>query len=467
MRERTGKKKSRLESWLKSATTPVFLISSNRRVLFFNVGCEQLTGWTADEVVGEVTEFVTDPEPQSLAAMINSLCPPPEALAGREHDVPVFLPNKKGTSSAKLVRFIPITEGERITSVLGIITTLPVAAHNQPMSLALRYHAELSALRWSLKQRYGLKTVVARSSVMKRVFEQIQLARKTNAAVHFCGPRGVGKEHFARAIHHEAETSPGAFVPLDCRQSPQELLEILKRLLHPQADDTPTTSQHPRTLFLVDVAHLSRDVQERLLTAYREVEIGSKGQSQLPRLMSSSVEPLAEAVAEDRLLSELYFLLTPLVIEVPALRQRMDDLEPLAQAFLESLNRGVSRQVTGFADSVWQQFREYQWPGNLDELLLVVQEARDNSSGPVIDVKDLPLRLRAGLDAQTVGPMRRDLSDDPIPLLESHMIAVERDLITRALTKAKQNKTQAAKLLGIPRPVLYRRMEAVGLSDQE
>ena len=244
-------------------------------------------------------------------------------------------------------------------------------------------------------------------------------------------------------------------------------MEILKRLLHPLADDTPTTSQHPRTLFLVDVAQLSRDVQERLVTAYREAEKGTKGQPHLPRLMSSSVEPLSEAVAEERLLSELYFLLTPLVIEVPSLRQRMDDLEPLAQAFLESLNRGVSRQVAGFADSVWPQLREYQWPGNLDELLLVVREARENSSGPVIDAKDLPLRLRAGLDAQSIGPMRRDLSDAPIPQLESHMLAVERDLITRALTQAKQNKTQAAKLLGIPRTVLYRRMEAVGLSAPE
>ncbi|MCX7419188.1 MAG: sigma 54-interacting transcriptional regulator [Planctomycetia bacterium] len=464
MHERTGKKKSRLESWLKSATTPVFLVSVTRRVLFFNTGCEQLTGWTADEVVGEVAEFVSDPEPHSLTAMINSLCPPPEVMTGREQDVPVFLPNKKGTPVAKLIRFVPITEAERVTSVLGIISALPVASHNQPTSMALRYHAELSALRWTLKQRYGLKTVVARSLVMKRVFEQIQLARQTSVAVHFFGPRGVGKEHFARAIHHEVESSFGAFVPLDCRQSPYELQEILKRLLHPQADDTPTTSQHPRTLFLVDVAHLSRDVQERLLTAYREEEKAGKGRPQLPRLMSSSTELLQIAVTEERLLPELYFLLTPLVIEVPSLRKRIDDLEPLAQAFLESLNRGASQQVTGFADSVWPQLREYQWPGNLDELLLVVQEARHNGSGPMIDAKDLPLRFRAGLDAQSINPVRRNLIEEPIPHLEAHLAAVERDLIRRALAQTKQNKTQAAKLLGIPRPVLYRRMAALGLA---
>ena len=467
MRERTGKKKSRLESWLKSATTPVFLVSATRRVLFFNAGCEQLTGWTADEVVGEVAEYVSESESQSLPTMVNALCPPPEVLAGREQDVPVFVPHKNGSPAAKLVRFIPVMEAaDRVTSVLGIISELPVTPSHQPTSLALRYHAELSALRWSLKQRYGLKTVIAHSPVMQRVLEQIQMARQSRVPVHFSGPRGVGKEHLARAIHHEGDSPLGAFVPLDCQQSPFDLLEMLKRLLHPQGDDFPIASQQLRTLFLIDVTQLTRDVQERLLAAYRDDAKSGARRSPLPRLMSSSSEPLAIAVTDDRLLPELFFRLTPLIIDVPALRQRMDDLAPLAQAFLESLNRGVNRQVAGFSDSVWTQLREYHWPGNLDELLLVVQEARDNSSGPMIDVKDLPLRFRAGLDGQSIGPMQRAFAAEPIPQLEAHLASVERDLIDRALAQAKQNKTLAAKLLGIPRTVLYRRLEALGYSDQ-
>src|SRR5437867_1430763 len=239
MRERTGKKKSRLETWLKSAATPVFLVAASRRVLFFNAGCEQLTGWTADEVVGEVAEFASNAEPQSLPALINALCPPPETLTGREQDVPVYMPSKTGSPAARLVRFIPVREAnDRVTSVLGIVSPMPAPPAVQPLSPALRYHAELSALRWSLRQRFGVQTVIARSPAMQRVLEQIQVARHTNVAVHFVGPRGVGKEHLARAIHHEAEQPPGAFVPLDCRQSPFSLMQTLQRLLHPQADDT-------------------------------------------------------------------------------------------------------------------------------------------------------------------------------------------------------------------------------------
>lgn len=468
MRERTGKKKSRLETWLKSAATPVFLVSVSRRVLFFNAGCQQLTGWTADEVVGEVVEFGSNAEPQSLRTLIAALCPPPEALAGRELDVPVFVPTKTGGHTAKLIRFIPIRDDrDHVTSVLGLISPLPALPTDQTQSLSLRYHAELSALRWSLRQRYGLKTVIAQSPLMRRVLEQVGLARTSQVPVHFVGPRGVGKEHLARAIHQEAESPVGSFVPLDCRQSPFSLLQTLKRLLHPEADDVPAGALRPRTLFLIDVEQLPRDAQERLLAEYQTNAANATRRMPLPRLISSSSELLADAVEDERLLPELFFLLTTLTIEVPTLRDRGDDLILLAQAFLESSNRGADRQIGGFADSVWPQLREYAWPGNLDELSLVVQETRERCTAPVIGLEDLPLRFRAGLEGQSLGPPQRTLDEPPIPPLEEHLAAIERDLIRRALKKAKRNKTLAAKLLSIPRPVLYRRMEALGMADDE
>ena len=467
MRERTGKKKTRLETWLKSATTPVFLVSASRRVLFFNVGCEQLTGWSEDEIVGEMAEFASDADPRTIRELATALCPPPDSLAGKELDVPVYVPHRSGPPTGRLIRFIPVREGsDRVTSVLGIISPLPTPATSQPTSLALRYHAELSTLRWSLRQRYGSKTVIARSPIMRRVLEQLSIARGTIAQVHFVGPRGAGKEHLARAIHQDIEAQIGSFVPLDCRQSPFSLLETLKRMLHPEAEDAPVGSLRPRTLFLSDVDALPRDLQERLLKEYGTEGTSATRRVPLPRLMSSSMERLQDAVEDERLISEFFFLLTTLTIEVPSLRERGDDLIPLAQAFLESQNRNADRQIGGFADAAWPQLREYAWPGNLDELALVVQEARQNCTAPVIGVSDLPLRFRAGLEAQAVGPPQRSLDEPPIPLLDEHLATIERDVIRRALIKAKRNKTLAAKLLGIPRPVLYRRMEVLKIGDE-
>lgn len=468
MRERTGKKKTRLETWLKSATTPVFLVSASRRMLFFNAGCEQLTGWTADEIVGEMVEFASDAEPRSVRELATALCPPPDCLAGTELDVPVYVPSKSGAPIGKLIRFIPVREGhDRITSILGIISPLPTPAVTQPTSLALRYHAELSTLRWSLRQRFGLKTVIARSPAMRRVLEQIRIAQGVTVPVHLVGPRGVGKEHLARAIHQEDETQVGSFVPLDCRESPFSLSQTLKRLLHPEAEDMPVGALRPRTLFLTNVDALPRDLQERLLSEYRTDGASVSRRMPLPRLMSSSTEQLQDAVDNERLIPEFFFLLTTLTIGIPTLRERGDDLIPLAQAFLESQNRGADQQIGGFADLAWPQLREYAWPGNLDELALVVQESRKNCTSPVIEVSDLPLRFRAGLEAQSIGPPQRALDELPIPPLDEHLAAIERDLIRRALIKAKRNKTLAAKLLGIPRPVLYRRMESLEMQDDD
>ncbi len=467
MRERTGNKKTRLESWLKSASTPIFLVSASRRVLYFNAGCEQLTGWTADEIVGEMVEFTSDADPRSIRELATALCPPPDSLAGKELDMPVYMPSKSGPAIGKLIRFIPIREGDdRITSVLGIVSPLPTPASTQSMSLALRYHAELLTLRWSLRQRYGLKTVIARSPVMRRVLEQVSIARGATVSVHFVGPRGSGKEHLARAIHQEDEAKAGSFVPLDCRQSPFLLLQSLKRLLHPEAEDVAVGALLPRTLFLADVDALPRDLQERLLTEYQAEKVSDSRHMPLPRLMSSSTERLQDAVNDERLIPEFFFLLTTLTIEVPSLRERSDDLIPLTQAFLEAQNRNADRQIGGFADPVWPQLREYSWPGNLDELAVVVQEARQNCTAPVIQVSDLPLRFRAGLESQSIGPPQRSIDELPIPPLDEHLATIERDLIRRALIKAKRNKTLAAKLLGIPRPVLYRRMDSLEIGDE-
>lgn len=466
MRERTGKKKSRLETWLRSATTPVFLVATSRRVLFFNAGCEQLTGWSADEVIGEVVEFCAEADPHCLRALTAALCPPPEVLAGRELDVPVYLPNKSGPPTPRLIRFIPIREAkERLSSVLGIILPLPSPPAAQPTPPAMKYHAELSALRWSLRQRYGLKSVIANSPAMRRVLEQMVVARSCSVPIHFYGARGVGKEHLARAIHYEGDSQPGAFVPLDCRQSPHLLQLALHRLWHPEKEDASVGALRPRTLYLSDVEHLPRDLQVRLLDEHR-TDDKTPRRMPLPRLMSASTLHLQDAVSDERLLPEFFYLLTTLTIDVPPLRERGDDLIPLAQAFLEARNRGASRQIGGFAEAVWAQFHEYGWPGNLDELAAVVEEAREKCTGPLIGLDDLPLRLRAGLDSQSIGPAARLLDDSPLPPLEEHLAAVERDLIRRALAKAKRNKTLAAKLLGIPRPVLYRRLEVLGIDDE-
>jgi transcriptional regulator with PAS, ATPase and Fis domain len=203
---------------------------------------------------------------------------------------------------------------------------------------------------------------------------------------------------------------------------------------------------------------LPRDGQKIVADAFRK----DRGRGRDLRLMAATTRDPISLADDEQLRQDFFHLLTPLVIAVPPLRQRMGDLRFLAQYLLEELNRGEARQFNGFGDDVWEKFVEYNWPGNVGELLVVIREARALCNEPLIRVKDLPFRFRTGLDAQAVGPAWRP----PVAPLEPLLAQTEREQIERALAESRHNKSRAAQLLGMTRPRLYRRMEILGIRDE-
>jgi DNA-binding NtrC family response regulator len=378
-------------------------------------------------------------------------------------NVPANFVHRDGETLSRLLRFVPLKDAAgNVDSILGVVTLLERPSRAAHASSAQQLHAELAALRISLRQRFGIRNFVGRDRSMIRVFEQIRLARQSDVSVFLHGEQGTGKEHVARLIHYEGETRARSFVPLDCRRLPAtQLKETLQRLLHrdPEAASAIPAFQ-PGTLYLAEVDQLPRDLQGEIAESFAAAP--PDGRPAL-RLMSSSSVDLQQAVDEDRLLADLYYRLTSLTIELPPLRGRADDLQPLAQHFLERLNLGSDRQVSGVDEQIWEQFREYNWPGNLDELAAVVEEARAACSGSLVRANDLPFRFRTGLDAQSVGPV---LAPKPVPL-EPLLAKVETEQIELALQQSRHNKSKAAELLGITRARLYRRMEQLGISDVE
>jgi DNA-binding NtrC family response regulator len=205
------------------------------------------------------------------------------------------------------------------------------------------------------------------------------------------------------------------------------------------------------------VEHLPRDVQKTVVDGLRAQ---STDESRL-RLIASSTVPPSAFEADERFRPDFYHLLTHLCIAVPPLRNRMEDLRLLSQHLLEELNRGESRQFNGFGDDVWERFTDYSWPGNVDELLAVIREARASCNEPLIRIKDLPFRFRTGLDSQSVGPpVRRQVIK-----LESFLAQAERAHIEEALEECDNNKSKTADLLGLTRPRLCRRMKMLGIGE--
>jgi transcriptional regulator with PAS, ATPase and Fis domain len=463
---------TRLNSRLSAVATPVALIGKDRKVLFFNQGFERLTGWDAALVVGSLCEYTTEGDPQTVRALLGSLCPPPGVFEGKTMEAPVFLPRQSGQPIARQVRHQPLLdESGQVDCVLVLVMemqTVPAITSTMP---AQRLHAELTSLRAALRNRFGISTIIAHSEPMLRVAGQVRLAIRGRTALVLEGEPGTGKEHVARVIHHEtarglpheSELRAGTFVPLNCaKMLPIDLKRTLRRLfrslLADEEERASTPGGYPSTVYLENVESMPRDVQEFVVTTLGETEIDPE-----PRLMAGTTSHLESLVQTEAIREDFFYLISPLRISLPPLRKRPRDFELLAQAFLERLNVGAETQLEGFSEEAWKELREYNWPGNLDELASVIEEARAACQGVVIGKEDLPFRFRMGRDAQSVGP-RVEPQARP---LEPYLEQVEREQIELALELARFNKKKAADLLGLTRAKLYRRMEALGLEDRD
>ncbi|MEX0586765.1 MAG: sigma 54-interacting transcriptional regulator [Pirellulales bacterium] len=454
---RTTRIRRGLLSWLTNATLPVFVLDERRVVLFFNQGCEQLTGWTAADLIGQVCDYHSSGDPGSIQTAVSRLCPPPDVLAGRSVRVPAELLHRDGASHARTIHYFVLRESDDAAAhFIGIIGPRDADSERE-QTAAWQQHADLAALFSRWHRAHGEHTLVGVSSAAHRLREQLKVAASCAAGVHLYGERGAGREQIARLIHVRSARNSRAFVPLDCDCVPPIELKLTLRRLLSTADQPAAESLRAGSVFLRSAGDLPRDVQELLLSE-RDALTALGWQ-----LISCDDRRLSDLVAEHKLLPAYVDLLSELVIDVPALRARRDDLPLIAQHVLEALNRGEPIQVGGFTPEVWDLFAKYEWPGNVAELDAVIREARATCTTPLIAPRDLPFRFRTGMDAQASGP---SLAPQPVDL-EALLARVAADHIRWALAASKSNKSQAAALLGLTRPRLYRRMEALGIADEE
>lgn len=446
--------------WLRDASTPMFVLNAQQRVVMFNQGCEQLAGWPVTDVLGKQAWLASSAETSSVDSLLLALAPPAEVWQGVPSQIAVCWPTKDQEPTDRWVQFWPIRDAEqKIQHVLGIVGERLTTVAPRPLATpAQTCHRELAWLRHELRRRYGEKQLVGQCPAMRRVLEQVQLAKLSPVPLLLVGEPGTGKETLARSIHEQGSTASHAFVMLEARSTPNhELKRVLRSILTDGTLREQESSLVPGTLYLSQTADLAADVQERFLESL------AAAPSPLPvRLVTSAGRRLDSAELATTFSRELACRLSPLVIELPPLRERDGDLPLLAQHFLETVNRRGDKQLGGFDAEVITEFLRYRWPGNLAELRLVVEEAHAACPEGVVRVEHLPFRFRAGVDAQRVGPPRK-----PPQPLDSYLEQVEREALQTALETARGNMTLAAQLLQIPRARLYRRLEQLGINPQD
>lgn len=436
-----------LATWITSSRTPMFVLDDRRVVLVFNRGCEELTHWPAGDVIGKSCEFISVAQPDQVECLTSALAPPQAVLEGSPEIVETLIRRRDGTPQPRRIQFVPLTENDdrERTRILGIVLDPDGGAPRPP--LAGNRHVELAHLVADLHQRYTVDRIVARSPEMQRVAAQVELARESPVCVHFTGEPGTGKEHLARLIHYGSDAKKTRFVPIGCRTSSHfELSRTIRRLLDAEV------AAAVGTVYLDQVECLPRDLQTRIVDRFDATAF---------RWMSSAAGGI-DHFTEEQFDPQLRCRLTSLTVRVPPLRERAEDLLLLAQQILEEGNREWTVPRERFSSDVERLFQQYAWPGNVDELAAVIQQAARRCHGPEITVSDLPFEFTSGLDAQSLGPAEPEQVD-----LENYLNNVEREQIERALTHARGNKAAAAERLGIPRARLYRRMKALGITDPE
>jgi PAS domain S-box-containing protein len=436
----------RWQALFQRASEPFFLVNRRRRILFVNRAWEELTGLSATEARGlQCIRRPSLPQDPWDVVIRAACCPPPEVLEGKPGRTRRQLPRADTTRRWWDVEFLPLHEAGALLCVLGKITPLTA---KEPASYP-PLPEKLVALRERTAQRYGLDTLASDLPVLKRVLEQVHLARQTQVPVLLLGEPGTGKHWVARTIHHQGTMREGTFAALDCARLPATLLASA---LFGEAN--PARQLAPGTRYLREPSLLAREFQIQLCGYLHD----AKENARTRILAGCSADPQAE-IRASRLTEELYSALSTLVISLPPLRERQADLSALVERFLQRLNAGRERPVTGLTPQAWELLRAYAWPGNLRELWTVLQSASQRTTTERIDAPHLPAKIRLAV--------RLEETPHSVPerviRLDEILEQAERRLILWALHKARGNRSRAAELLSIWRPRLLRRMEALGI----
>lgn len=450
----------RLPKFLDGVQTPIYVVDERRRIVYRNRACAELLGELADEVIGQECRYSSSDELTGIAALAAALSPPPDAFHGRRLTASVTL-GDGAQAIERTAEFVPLQmSADGPCAVLAIVGERAAAAGvakfddaafaadtSQDDLSPARLHVRLSHYRGQLAVRYHINRLYGDSIAMRQARRQAVLAAASAASVLVIGPPGSGREHVARAIHYGDGAAAGPFVPLACPLLDADLLRGALRALAKAKPDL----KRPATLHLDDVESLPADAQAELTRVLAGGHFAA-------RVVSSVARPLTRRVKRGTFRPDLACLLSTIVIRVPPLEDRLEDLPLLAQAFVERENATSPKQLSGFTAEALERLAGYRWPGDVRELEQMVANMHARAAGPAITTRDLPERIGLALAAAA----RPRVPDETI-VLEDFLGRIEHELIVRAMNRAKGNKTRAARLLGMTRPRLYRRLVQLGL----
>jgi DNA-binding NtrC family response regulator len=335
-------------------------------------------------------------------------------------------------------------------------------------------------LREEFAARYGFPRIVGESAAMLSVSQQLQKVAATEATVLLLGESGTGKELFARAIHHISDRRDQPFIALNCAAIPESLVEN-ELFGHEKGAFTGAGNRkvgkielaQRGTLFLDEIGELPLASQAKLLRVLEERRFERVGGTQSidvdVRIVVATNRDLADRIREKLFREDLYFRISAVPLTIPPLRERGDDIDILADHFLEKFSRELGKPPLTLGAEARRRLHEYPWPGNVRELQNALERAVILAEGFVINHELLVSKPAAvnteGLPANLVpDPFSWEGSFDEVTARAQ--LHVERVLLENALRHSRWNKTRAAERLGITPKTLLAKMRATGLEEK-
>jgi PAS domain S-box-containing protein len=423
----------------------VFTVDKNFRINYFNRAAENITGYNRDEVVGKFCKHIFKSE------LCYADCPIALVLKSNRniYDYESRIYTKRGNSvPIKLNSAVLYNENDEPTG--GIIS--------------FRDTSELEIYRKNIERETNYHGVIGHSKEMKDIFELIEEIVESDATVFIRGDSGTGKEMLANAIQKTSSRRDKPFIKINCSVFPPTLLAS-ELFGHVKGAFTDAVKDRPGrfeladrgTLFLDEVAEMPLNMQLQLLRVLQEGTFERVGESITRkvdvRVVAATNINIEQALQEGKFREDLFYRLNVIPIEIPPLRERMDDLIPLVNHFLKKFSVIYKKEITEIGDKALETMLQYSWPGNIRELENVLEFAFVRTSqGNVIDHSKLPGKIKN--NSQNGLKISENSSD----LLDN-----ERFKLVHLLETHHWNKTIVAQKLGIGRTTLWRKLKQLGI----
>jgi len=366
---------------------------------------------------------------------------------------------------------------------LGAYDYITKPFNNDDLRLKIRRAIEAQKIEHEnimLKQKLGIVDgkwdIIGVSDAMREVFNLIERVKDTKTNVLIYGESGTGKELVARAIHYQGIRKAYPFIPINCGAIPENLVES-ELFGHKRGAFTGAVENKKGlfleadggTIFLDEVSELPLATQVKLLRAIQDKKIKPIGDTvEYPvdvRIISATNKNLKELINASRFREDLFYRLNVIQIEMKPLRERREDIPPLARHFLAKYNKEFSKNIKDFSKEAMDILKRYHYPGNVRELENIVERAVAIESSPVILPESLPQELTHHVaESQVKGYTLEDIATKFNGVIDNLLNSIEKDLIVQALNACSGDRIKTAKVLGIPMRSLRYRIKKYNIS---